>query len=361
MPVCKAHIYAGATLAIKNWVGMMSLTDKVVRFGSIDAMHLEYFMKTWALPARVMAQVLPDLNIIDATWTAPTNNYSAGQSCVNTKIILASTDPVALSWYAAKFILKPVADNKTRTDPDYVYTGTPDISTCPYAYTFKNWANYLITNAHLNFTRDSSNISVYGREVLDPMPVELVSFTALVHGMNVKLHWSTASEVQNYGFEVERRSISDGPPEATKWKNIGFLQGAGTSNAPLEYSFSDLKLAPGRYVYRLKQLDQDGASQYSQSVEVEIGTVPKAFIFPQNYPNPFNPRTTIEYQLPVKANVQLEVLNILGQRVATLVNAEQEAGYYQVPFNAKALSSGIYFYRISAGNYVKSQKMLLLR
>jgi hypothetical protein len=166
IPVCKAHGYSGATLAIKNWVGAMSLTDKVGRYGSEDNMHLEYFLKSWALPARVIAEATPDLNIIDATWTAPTDNHTAGQSYVNTNTIMASTDPVAISWYAAKHILTPVAASKTYTNPDRVYSSTPGLYDCPYTYAFKNWANYLITTKQMNFTRDSTKISVYGRNVL---------------------------------------------------------------------------------------------------------------------------------------------------------------------------------------------------
>jgi hypothetical protein len=174
MPVCKAHGYTGATLAIKNWVGMMSLTDKTGRYGTEEAMHVDYFMKETALPARVIAEVTPDLNIIDATWSAPSDNYSTGQAFVNTKTILASTDPIAISWYAAKFILMPVATTKNFVNPDRAFTGTPSLSTPYYGYCFKNWANYLITTAGMNFTRDSSKISVFDRKAIGVATAKLI-------------------------------------------------------------------------------------------------------------------------------------------------------------------------------------------
>ena len=190
------------------------------------------------------------------------------------------------------------------------------------------------------------------------LPVELVSFTATASGMNANLHWSTATEINNSGFEIQRRQTSD-------WAKVGFVAGAGTSNAPRNYSYTDSKLSAGSYSYRLKQIDNNGAFTYGSTVEVAISSTPAAFALSQNYPNPFNPSTVISYQLPVNSRVTLKVYDMLGQEVATLVNGPQEAGVYTVSFNTSkgtpGLSSGVYIYRLEAGSFVSTKKLVLMR
>ncbi len=191
------------------------------------------------------------------------------------------------------------------------------------------------------------------------VPVELTSFTANVNGNNVLLNWQTATEVNNYGFEIQRSAFSD---QRSEWNTIGFVKGNGTSNSPKEYSFTDIVSQSGKYSYRLKQIDIDGSYKYSDIVEVNIGT-PEKFELSQNYPNPFNPSTTIEYSIPKNSvqNVQLKIYDVLGREVATLVNGKQEAGRYKVKFNANNLPSGIYFYTLRAGDFVATKKMILLK
>jgi len=190
-----------------------------------------------------------------------------------------------------------------------------------------------------------------------PLPVELVSFTATVDRMNANLRWSTATEVNNYGFEIERR-------QTAQWQKVGFVAGAGNSNAPRDYSYTDNNLSPGRYTYRLKQIDNNGAFSYHGSVEVEIGGAPHEFGLSQNYPNPFNPSTQIQYSLAKAAQVSLKIYNLLGLEVATLVNGRQEAGSYTVPFNTTgthSLSSGVYFCRLEAGSFVSTKRLILMK
>jgi Ice-binding-like/Secretion system C-terminal sorting domain len=200
-----------------------------------------------------------------------------------------------------------------------------------------------------------TTVTLNGASVL---PVELASFTATANGMNTNLHWSTATEINNSGFEIQRRQTSD-------WAKVGFVAGAGTSNSPRNYSYTDSKLSAGSYSYRLKQIDNNGAFRYGSTVEVAISSAPAAFALSQNYPNPFNPSTVISYQVPVNSQVTLKVYNMLGQEVATLVNGPQEAGVYTVSFNTSkgtlGLSSGVYVYRLEAGSFVSTKKLVLMK
>ncbi|MHB8930890.1 MAG: ice-binding family protein, partial [Melioribacteraceae bacterium] len=185
------------------------------------------------------------------------------------------------------------------------------------------------------------------------LPVELTSFTATLNNSTVELNWNTATEVNNYGFNVELR-IGNG-----EWNKIGFVQGHGNSNSPKDYSFVDKNLQVGKLQYRLKQIDLDGVFEYSDVVELEVKP-PKQFTIYQNYPNPFNPTTNISYEIPVKSNVVLKVYDVLGSEVAVLVNEEKPQGRYQVEFKASHLPSGIYFYSLNAGNNDPIMKKMIL-
>ncbi|QOJ27394.1 MAG: hypothetical protein HRU80_00360 [Ignavibacteriales bacterium] len=201
----------------------------------------------------------------------------------------------------------------------------------------------------------------------NPLPVELVSFTAKPKNGAVQLQWKTATEVNNYGFEVERKHNNLTSAEGN-WQKIGFVEGNGNSNSPKSYSFMDRNATAGKYIYRLKQVDADGAFDYSDEVFVDLGT-PSQFSLSQNYPNPFNPSTLVQYAVPVQSVVVLEIYDITGTRVAQPVNALHEPGAYSVMFNLTELNlaSGTYIYRLSAkdisGNLMYSaiNKMLLLK
>ncbi len=201
------------------------------------------------------------------------------------------------------------------------------------------------------------------------LPVELTYFTAKIIGENIVLNWETATEVNNYGFEIERSSSRQGGTTPDKaWETIGFVEGHGNSNSPNSYSFVDNNDLIGAVQYRLKQTDFDGGFEYSVVVTVEPENKPK-FKLSQNYPNPFNPSTTISYTIPTigkgeMAKVKLVVYDVLGRKVATLVNGTQKAGNYKIVFNAstiKQLSSGIYFYSISVNEFREVKKMNLLK
>ncbi len=189
----------------------------------------------------------------------------------------------------------------------------------------------------------------------DVVPVELTSFTTAAGNNVVILNWTTATETNNKGFEIERST------DRKDWSVIGFVGGSGTSSEPQVYSYTD-KLsgvtAPRLY-YRLKQVDFDGTYEYSDISTAEIA--PSSFELAQNYPNPFNPSTVITYSLPENDFVTLKVYDVLGNEVASLVNEQKTAGKHSLEFNASDLGSGVYFYTLKAGVHVQSRKMILVK
>lgn len=198
-----------------------------------------------------------------------------------------------------------------------------------------------------------------------PSPVELTAFTSSADNRNVTLNWSTSTETNNSGFNIERKNTE----ENNNWVYVGNVKGFGNSTLNQNYSFEDNELNSGRYEYRLKQLDYNGNFEYFDlSNEVVIG-IPEKYVLSQNYPNPFNPSTLIKYSIPNSSNVSIKIFDILGNEVATLVNEKQNAGFYSVDFSSKeygnALSSGIYFYKLTAsgeaGDFVESKKMTLIK
>jgi hypothetical protein len=186
------------------------------------------------------------------------------------------------------------------------------------------------------------------------VPVELSSFTALANGNEVILNWSTASELNNHVFEVQR---SFGNKD---FITVGFVYGKGTTTERHDYSYVEKIPADGKYYYRLKQIDYSGQNNFSEIIEINLRIFNSCFL-EQNYPNPFNPSTKIGYGIEAKSNVKITVLNSIGQEVAVLVNEEMESGYHTVEFNASNLPSGIYFYQLKAGSYNETKKMILVK
>ncbi len=222
-----------------------------------------------------------------------------------------------------------------------------------------------------NFTSFSDFVLANATGGANPLPVELSSFTSVIKANDVVLNWSTATEVNNYGFSVERASTPLGTSSIGMssilssgdegWKEIGFVNGNGNSNCPKEYSFVDNTLtASGKYSYRLKQIDTDGKFEYSNEIEVDYVKA-NSFNLAQNFPNPFNPVTVINYHIPANSYVTLKVYDLLGKEVSTLVNGNMDAGDHNVNFNASSLSAGTYFYKLQAGDYSAIKKLMLVK
>jgi hypothetical protein len=198
------------------------------------------------------------------------------------------------------------------------------------------------------------------RKMLDffqlTIPVELTSFEAEILQNTVQLKWKTATETNNMGYDIERSR------DGKLYETIGHVKGNGTTTELSYYSFVDQSLkSSGITYYRLRQIDYDGTSTYSQTIEVDYSVLPAEFSLSQNYPNPFNPSTTIKFALPKEVRVTLKVYDALGSEVETIISRDMEAGYHQIEWNAGRYSSGMYIYRITAGNFTSVKKMMILK
>ncbi|MDP1675821.1 MAG: T9SS type A sorting domain-containing protein, partial [Bacteroidota bacterium] len=197
------------------------------------------------------------------------------------------------------------------------------------------------------------------------LSLELTSFAVSANRRNANIAWSVATETNNFGYEIERRAAGGLHLEGGShlaWVKAGFVEGSGTSQTARKYSYSDKNVGSGIFSYRLKQIDRNGQYTFSRSVEVVMGVAPNVFELAQNYPNPFNPTTNIEFTIPANGLATLKVFNSIGQEVATLFDGIAEAGkYHQVTFNAKDLSSGIYFARLISDGKSQIKKLSLLR
>ncbi len=227
-----------------------------------------------------------------------------------------------------------------------------------------SWAenNSGLTNGDIRAIDIAPNAYVYvatfGSGVFmstNPIPVELISFTASLKNRSIQLNWQTATELNNSGFEILKST------DNIYFNRFGFVEGAGNSSTPKFYLFTDREAKPGvKYFYKIKQIDFDGSSAFSNTIEVSI-PLSATFSLDQNYPNPFNPATSISYQLPLNSFVTLKVYDVLGNEIATLINEEKPAGSYKLDWNAADQPSGVYFYQLKTGSFVQTKKMIFLR
>ena len=241
--------------------------------------------------------------------------------------------------------------------PDTVYLDVNVINDTTYFY----WITARSNNGDESYFSlpDSATPS-------SPIPVELIGFAATSSGNIVELEWQTATETNNYGFEIERTSPLLPPHQqgdtegSVDWEMIGFIPGHGTTTDPYNYSFKDEVISQGSFQYRLKQIDYNGSFTYSDEVNIDI-TLPLEFKLFQNYPNPFNPGTVISWQMALPNFVILMIYDVLGSKVATLINKKLPAGNYKIEFDGAEFPSGIYFYQLNADNFSDVKKMILTK
>ncbi len=198
-----------------------------------------------------------------------------------------------------------------------------------------------------------------GIYVSSPTAVEFASFEAQTDKNAVYLKWATISETENYGFEVCRKSADE------QFQKIGFVKGFGTTTEPQFYQFIDSELPVGSYQYQLRQIDFDGKVNYSPILNVKV-EAPGKFQLSQNYPNPFNQETILKFEIPVTGKIELNVYNMLGQKVKTLAETQFSPGYFSVPWNGtddfgRILPSGIYYYQLKYQDFQATRRMIIVR
>ncbi len=226
-----------------------------------------------------------------------------------------------------------------------------------YYHTTNDKVQYFNQPYYLMMSRASIGTIAALAEISDNVPVELASFSAKSVNDGIQLRWTTASEINNRGFEIERSLNSN-----KNFKTIAFIEGNGTTTELSNYTFtdrSDLNEVLTVY-YRLKQIDFDGTFSYSNTVYAELN-FPSGFALEQNFPNPFNPATTITYSITTDVFVSIKIYDFIGREVNTLVNETKPPGRYQVAFDASDLPSGTYFYTLRAGDFSNTRKMMLIK
>ncbi len=328
-----------------------------------------------SFPARFVARVAVDPNNVNTAYaTFGGFGVAAGQHIWKT----ANLNGAPPTWAAAGSGIPDVPVNAFVVDPansNNLFAGT-DIGVYVSTDAGASWLPFgtglpvvAVFDMAIHPVTRALRVATHGRGIWEitgaPLPVQIASFTATMsNNRDVLLSWRTLSEVNNYGFECQRAFERRGPYYTIPGS---FIAGHGTTTVPHDYSFVDTTAEQRTWFYRLKQMDFDGAVHYTEPVEINTvtgvvaQTVPAEFSLSQNYPNPFNPTTTIRYALPAVTDVQLEVYNTLGQRVAVLVDGKQGAGYHDVEFKATGIPSGIYYYRLKAGNEITARKMILMK
>lgn len=197
------------------------------------------------------------------------------------------------------------------------------------------------------------NIEISGEQ---PLPVDLSFFKANINSNRVNLSWATEKEINNYGFDIERKSLSD-----NTWQNKGFIKGNGNSFVAHTYNFEDSDIPPGKYNYRLKQTDFNGNFRYFELKEIVEVNIPKKITLLQNFPNPFNTSTIIRFSLPVESNITVKVYDISGKTVRSYFNSKLKSGFYEILFKGDNFPSGIYYYKLTADNVILARKMMLIK
>jgi len=311
-----------------------SLYNPVTVSNSGDAIDLGVVVKSSFTNTPVDAN-----KVVNASWTL-SNETGSGSPNVSLTLEWASTQ------HAASF-----------TTSSNVYIGRYN----------SGWTDVSAVLTDLGSGRYSANasgftsFSEFGVGNAGALPVELTSFSGKVVNGKVNLNWNTATEINNYGFEVERAKAVSGS-QNVQFAKVGFVEGNGNSNSPKSYSFSDANVTAGKYIYRLKQIDTDGQFEYSQEVEVSVQNLINGYVLEQNYPNPFNPSTSIKFGFQNDTRAEVKVYNVIGAEVATLFNGMADAGrIYEVTFDASGLASGTYFYKLVTPDKTDVRKMILMK
>ncbi|MFH0736139.1 MAG: T9SS type A sorting domain-containing protein [bacterium] len=361
LEVMISHLSADYAGSSDEFVVLFNNTDSPL---DLNGYELKYFAATGGagatlysfnssviLPARKYLLLAYNATVTVGSISVTRDLVMASGMAPSGQLVLRQTSNTANIIFAAAWgTISVYTAGMTDAAP---WPGDGMISLTPNGTTYTR-TSYNSSNLQYTHTL-SANIAELPNSSSEPLPVELVSFTANNINNTVVLDWQTATEINNHSFEVERKI------DGNNWVTIGSVAGNGNSNVVCNYSFVDSKLSGnGNYQYRLKQIDNDGNFEYFNAVEVVVGN-PDQYELGQNYPNPFNPETTIKFTMPNAGIVKLVVYNTLGQQVAVLLNGYLEAGFHSTQFNASQLSSGIYFYKLETDNFNSVKKMILAK
>ena len=331
--------------------GTSVMLDRTVGMGAI------YFLNCF------ISTGTDNLGTVKITRKTGTNGIITynGTSGIQSNWDIISTNPptagrnVTYEWLP---VYDPVPPFNTGTLADIYYSSNAGVS---WNLTGNSVDPTFYSPSLRGITLNTTHFSIWTVTRHDaPLPLQLTSFSSSLNGRDVYLKWTTVKEINNSGFDVERKTDGN-----NNWSKITFISGKGNSNTPVQYSYDDKKLNTGKYNYRLKQIDNNGNIKYyglSNTIEIEL---PMKYNISQNYPNPFNPETKIDFDLPYDSRVSIILYDISGRELMTLVNEQRSAGYYTVQINGNNLGSGIYFYRIIAqGNeqkYFMIKKAMLIK
>lgn len=343
-----------ANFAVTNTVANFNITDNGTKFSfdiySLSTGKSEIRMGSSSFYIRFVAGTFanPELTFVNPKYTSG----SVSNSYNEMRHFIHSSGRVYVQLYYSGGTGDILSDEEGITgfgekiasvSMDIVNYNLPDL----------RWDN---VNTGVVNTLNQTAVSTNNGSFNGTLPVELSTFTASASGNSVKLNWSTNSEENNSGFEVQRRS------ENGDWTRAGFVSGSGNSSEMKSYTFSDRNLQRGEYSYRLKQIDFNGYYEFHELTGNVIIGGPGSFALHQNYPNPFNPSTVIAFELPYDAKVSLRVYDISGRLISTLIdNQFRTADYYSVSFNATSMSSGVYFYELRTDKDVRTAKMTLVK
>lgn len=296
-------------------------------------------------------------NVVSGSWSYVEGSRISGNDNVNSKIIFgigSAEVRLKVAWSDINFTPGSTAKIGivmwcNNGSGNYMWGRYPTEGNPVNGSTPKT----LETQLKFSSTGNGVNPSTAGNPIA--FPVELSSFTAAIQNKAVVLNWVTATEINNYGFEVEKSF------DKVNWNKIAFKNGYGNSNSVKDYTYTDNEITKnGIYYYRLKQIDNNGDFEYSNIVEVNVN-IPIKFEVSQNYPNPFNPVTNISFNLPEANNVTLYIFNAIGQQIKTINAGYKEAGKHTIEFDGSSLNSGVYFYKVEAGNNSMIRKMALIK
>ncbi len=279
--------------------------------------------------------------IIDFTCTFSGLETNSNNAHFHGPAFAGSNASVIISWTANGF---PLGVTSGTYSHQFVLTAAQEVMLLDGA---------VYANIH---TTGRPGGEIRGQMDQGTLPVELSSFASVINKNNVTLNWSTSSETNNAGFDVERSSAG-----LNEWTKINHVAGTGNSIQNQNYSLTDRGLAMGSYNYRLKQIDLNGNFEYFELTNDVVVGIPNQYNLSQNYPNPFNPSTNIDFEIPQSGFVSIKLYDMTGKEVATLVNDFKPAGYYSINYSSGNISSGIYFYTLTSGKFVSTKKLNVIK